>query len=105
MGRRVVNSLSESGSERRLLLLWMLTQALWQTRGVPISSCFVRRAGPVHPRLSTYLFQISHTMILAGLYTNKSNSFYSKSHMYLSAARAPTASLWFTYCMGTCPPL
>ena len=66
---------------------------LRQPRGVPFSSCFVRRAGPVPPRLSTPLLQISHTILLAGLYTNKSNSFYSKSHMYRVRRKSPNS--WF----------
>lgn len=66
---------------------------LRQPHGVRISSCFVRRAGPVPPRLSTPLFQISHTILLAGLYTNKSNSFYSKSHMYRVRRKSPNS--WF----------
>lgn len=42
---------------------------------------------------STPLLQISHTILLAGLYTNKSNSFYSKSHMYRVRRKSPNS--WF----------
>lgn len=64
---------------------------LRQPRGYrfPPASC----AGPVPPRLSTPLSQISHTVLLAGLYTNKSNSFYSKSHMYRVRRKSPNS--WF----------
>lgn len=75
---------------------------LRQPRGYrfPPASC----AGPVPPWLSTPL---SHTVLLAGLYTNKSNSFYSKQRATCTAcaARAPTADLWLTYRMFPCPPV
>lgn len=64
---------------------------LRQPRGYqfPLASC----AGPVPHRLSTPLSQISHTVLLAGLYTNKSNSFYSKRHMYRVRRKSPNS--WF----------
>jgi len=51
----------------------------------------LRASGRACTSLSTPLFHISPTMILAGLYTNKSNSFDSKSHMYRARRFSPNS--------------
>ena len=44
-------------------------------------------------------------ILLAGLYTNKSNSFYSKSHMYRVRRKSPNSWFVIEYCMFPCPPV
>lgn len=102
MGRRVVNSLSESGSERRLLLLWMLTQALWQTRlrtnplftNRPFTHAFMgRRNKRSYPLLPIFSFGCGRDKVFLVFRLN--GDIYNKEYLSQGKHKFPAQAKWY----------